>query len=269
MNFSPNNLVFLPYPQKAQNLLKDREDGFTLVELLFVAVLFAIMSTILFGTLRSIIKTQNIINDKMLIYSEVQQLFGRMITELSSRTKTAVRSRPTQSDGVGTIAPGAPFILGYHVREGSIDKDILRFVASGQGQATFGENANFGDVQIEYRLEEQESGTSDNFTEHKTYRLVREESPAGITDVDSIKKHRLIVTLSNKISSMRFRYFGGKSRDRGWRNEWQNQGPRLPEAIEISLSLVTADGQEHSFRTATSVEKSRVKSGDFRNIGGG
>lgn len=241
------------------------QKGFTLVELVVVAVLLAFLASLLFGSMRGIIQTRETTEESTKILKVASVILSTLTDELSSRANVPVRV-PTEGSGVGEIRNRSRYMLGFHFQKGAADTDRLRFTARGKAKATLGEHANFGDVQIEYRLEE----TEDGFTggQIRRFTLIREESPAVLGDVQSIEQRTHRLALADNVAALRFRYLKNARGTTNWQREWQGRDLRHPLAIEISLSLVDDADKVHSFRTAVTVSESRSNQLGFRSIGG-
>lgn len=257
-----------------QNILRPKQDavnegekGFTLVELVVVAVLLAMMSAILYSTINSILSSKSLVERQREVDREAQYILDRMVRELTSRVAIglSVSSRKGSSDEKDTSTSGGsslltttaqPYIEGNHKKNSHSTADTIRFVSTGTGQSVVGGFSNAGLVEIRYSLEKR----TDHSDEHpkdglESMLLVREEYPADV-DNEKIRKNRKVsLPLANDIVGLSFRYM----KDSKWQQEWKNQYAKLPEAIEITLKIRGADEAVETYRTAVSISKAAKK----------
>jgi hypothetical protein len=112
-------------------------------------------------------------------------------------------------------------------------------------------SSNFGNVQIEYKLQQGITPKKDKDDAPKTYWLTRTEIPAGTQNKKLVESRRFEYPIAKNVSSLNFRYLGLGN----WRDEWGSGDNNLPKAIEISIGLVDSEGNIEILRTAYAVRK--------------
>lgn len=223
--------------------VKRPEAGFTLIEVAMVALLLALMSGILYGTLRSLKNTKAQIEARRTSTRTAQYVLQRMTRELTNRLEQEL----AQND------PSAPKVrfLGKNEKIGEADADSIRFMSLGSGQVVYEGSTNFGAVEIEYRLSE--AGEDDLITTDAAENqlvLVRSEVPA-VDNKDIREKRRIVFPLSERISSLNFRY----RRSGKWLDEWSEKRQGIPDAVEITIGITGANKSIEKFRTAVSLKR--------------
>ena len=234
--------------------------GFTLVELVFVAALIALLSTILYGSVGGIVRTKNKLESRRMIDRTAQYVLGRMTRELTNAVPvpfTTYQSGTSSSDSSSDKNQTKTYFLGTKGRIGEYEADVLRFTSAGSGQVVFEGSSNFGVVEVEYRLE-QAAATALMTTdpakipegEVRTV-LVRDEIPAEVKDKDTALARRVVFPLSENVVSLNFRF----RRAEKWLDEWPAKRQGYPGAVEITIGVRGEDGQVESFRTAVAMQR--------------
>ena len=237
-----------------------------------VTVLLALLSAILYSVISGILRSRDISRSIVGVDRTAHVILTRLTTELSGRSlMIPVRSKdgggssleedPSPSPtpgGAFAISGSAQYFLGRDARDGEYDRDSLRFVTHSGGLAPTGTYANYGPLEIQYRLEldpeldgeesdrTMERGFADSST---SLTLVREEFPAAVTDEEVLKQRRFATPIAEGILSLNFRY----QRDGKWLDGWRDQSPPLPEAIEITIGLKAEGEKVEYFRTAIAI----------------
>lgn len=225
--------------------------GFTLVELLLVVTLLAFMGSILYGSLSGIIRSRNLIDQHRRNDQIGRFVIGKLSHELLNRLAEPL-TRTQSSEGEETPRSSlSSFMIGKRSEGTEGNRDSLRFLCSQGALAVIGGKANYGVVEIEYRLEEPKgkrfTGDLTQETSNPTgLVLIREELPAGLRDKKLIEESRSSVAIADGISSLQFRYyFGGK-----WLNQWSAGQTKLPDAVEITLEVDSSGKSKSVYRTA-------------------
>lgn len=244
---------------KPASLIKS-ERGFTLFELIVVALLLTFMSAILYSTLKGVIRAK----ESGEIYRESERtahyVLSRMISEFSSRGFVPLIRANDEAFEKSGLPQGVPvYFFGTNSQDGDDDNDTIRFVTSSGAQRFIDSPSNFGLVEVEYRLEKPAGQVSNFGNDKKNLKtLVRRELPALVED-DQIRKERTIVfPLAENVTSLNFRFLKqGK-----WQNDWKEANANLPEAIEITLGVGSVNGEKQIYRTAVFINV-RQKPGQF------
>ena len=257
------------------------QSGFTLFEVVAVTGILAVLSAIVYGTISGMIRAKTYAEGEIEVEETAHRLLVRFTTELTGRSllvplrrgsqNTDLETDDEQDNADGTKSPqgGNPFgqtnspfpasveyFRGENKEKGSSDQDKLRFVSSTATQTFLGGISNHGVVEVEYRLEplpdeDQNPSSSSSDEPREKYALVRDETPAGVTDKTILKKRRVVIPVAEPVASLNFRYLkNGK-----WENEWKNQP--VPEAVEITVGLIDGNGKIRRYKTAVFINQRR------------
>ena len=211
------------------------EKGFTLIELIIVSVLLAILGGLLYRTINGVIQAKNIVESEIEATSRAQFILEKIGRELSSVNLGALNL----SNGSGSLGLSNVIFLGQ--------KDRITFNTSAGGQIINGRNNNYGSVQVSYYLESE----SKEFSGRKTFKLIREELPSGITDEKTVEMRRSSTTVINSVEKIAFRFYSREN----WADTWDQ--PNLPEAVEILLLLKDIENTTKAYKTAYSLGRQR------------
>lgn len=236
------------------------ETGFTLIEVLLVSVLIGLMAVIIFATWNSVARAKQAIDNERQSIRAAQYVITRITKELAGyATESLTTGDEGGSQSTGTLGesaglagatplgtPAVSYLLGTDKTADRGSADSLRFISSTAGQAQLGTFANFGLVEIEYRLEKPKGEFGSALEANDEYVLVREETPAAVDNKDLREKKKFVFPLAEHVTSLNFRYFDGAL----WKDAWGEGIHNVPEAIEISLSLKTPTGATATYRTA-------------------
>ncbi len=247
------------------------EAGLTLIELVLVTVLLALMAGILYSSLDGISRTRNSVESDQGGYQTARYVLARMREELL--TKIAEPLRIKRKDGSKAAEGESPnerrlFFAGIDAKSGEADADSLRFVSATGAQPVAGAIGNHGRVELEYRLEEatdsmHDGKKTDDGRGIATFYLIREETPAGVTDEKVLDKKRVVFPLSENITKLNFRYM----KNGRWEETWSDSLGTFPEALEISLGVINKGGREEVFRTAVPLGKRTAQTTGFAGFG--
>lgn len=253
-----------PGSEAGRAISKD-ERGFTLIELVVVAVLAAVLSAILYGTITGIVRSRDLAARVLTRDRTAHYVLSRMTHEIAGRSALVpLAARKDSADGASPSAQPSPqpslgfagfvggtqYILGSRGEEGESSRDSIRFVSAGTAQGFIGAFVNYGLVEIEYRLEEDPNAPPAR-DDRKRLLLVREERPAAVPAPEVAEQRKVVVPIAENVRSLGFRYL----KDGKWLPEWKNQSPPLPEAIEITLEVVDEEGGTDRYRTAVFVNR--------------
>ena len=232
------------------------EQGFTLIELLVVSVLLAVMSAILYGTLNGIIRGNTMVENERDTARVAQYVLERMTRELSSRVQ--LQLSVIQQNSADSRNPVPSVFEGGSEQAAGGDRGYVRFVCLNGAQAFYNAIPNYGLVEIGYHLEDSANKTFGSISRPGSegrHVLVRVEVPADVQNKDIIKKKTLAFPLAEDVASLRFRFM----KDGKWLSEWKNQSAQLPQAVEITLKLVTPERKTETYRTAVSLNRALKK----------
>ncbi len=208
--------------------LRNSEKGFTLIELIIVSVLLAVLGGLLYGTINGVIQAKNIVEAEIEATSKAQFLLEKMGRELSSVNQGVLN--------IGGIISNIIF-LGQ--------KDRITFNTSAGGQIINGQNNNYGSVQVSYYLESE----SKEFSDKKTFKLIREEVPTGISDEKTVEMRKNISSVINSVEDIKFRFYSLEN----WADTWEQ--PNLPEAVEILLLIKDIENTTKAYKTAYALRR--------------
>ena len=226
----------------------DNQSGLTLIELVVVALLVAMMSFMLYGTLAGIIRTRDASDATRAADETAHYVFSRMSSELAGRGFVPLNKVQDEQQSGTQASLSQAYMQGTDQHGGDADQDKLRFVSTNAAQPFVGGPANYGLVEVEYHLAE--NANSDEYSaapgEASTMTLVREETPAGTNSKDIINSRRVVLPLAENIVGLNFRYL----KNGAWQKDWKETNPPMPEAVEISLKVKANSGKVETYRTA-------------------
>lgn len=218
-----------------------REDGFTLIELVVVSLLLALLSAVVYGSITTLVRTKNVLEDRRVSERTAQSILSRLSRELENRQSeplTDLMNKRGRSSRRGKDNDFLSLLIGRTRRLVGRDADSIRFVTLGSSASS--NLGNPGIVEVEYRVE------ATNLSREAPFILLREEIPAGVDDRRILESRQFRSVLSDKIHSLQFRY----RFNRRWVNQWSASRETLPDAVEITLSVFTDSGGVDTYRTA-------------------
>ena len=223
----------------------------TLVELLVVAVLLAVLSGLLYGTLSGIIRARENLLIKRQAYRSAANFFTRIRSEFGSALAEPLFQGGGQSSapGSGLGASGAAgvgpvtYLVGTNGKGGENSSDMIHFSTSSGAQELYDAESNRGLIEITYRVELSATPglTGDSFGV-----LMRDEIPAGVKNEATVLRRRRTFPVCDRVISFNLLYY----RDKKWQSEWKDSSSRLPKAIDIELILADDKGDPVYTRTA-------------------
>lgn len=226
------------------------EAGFTLIELSFVALLLALLGAIVYGTITTMVRTKNALEERRVSERTAEALLTRISRELENRyaeglrkKKKAVSEQDSSTEQSSDEAETVSMLLGRSLKIRGNDADSIRFITLGNPGSTI--MGNSGVIEVEYRLEPGPAGQAGR----ELFNLVREEVPADLRDEKALLARDYKIVLSDHVRSLQFRY----RFNRRWVNQWSNRRENLPDAVEITLVLATESGGSDTYRTAVSL----------------
>ena len=219
--------------------------GFTLIELLVVSVLLTILGSLLYSTINGIIQARTLVEAEIESTSKAHYVIERIGRELTSISPTQLQfDDPKKNAALGFRRI---IFLGTDQKGQGGSRDSISFVTSVGGQIIPGQNSNYGSAQISYRLVK----TAKKFGDKKTYKLIREEIPAGVSDTKTMEFRKLSFPIAENVVSLNFRYFSlGK-----WVNVWDENQTNFPEAVEMTILFEDSEGKVKPYRTAYALRR--------------
>lgn len=232
------------------------ESGFTIIELLTVSVLLALLATILYSSITAVLNGREVVSAQRQVTLVAQFVLDTLGRDLVAREAIPLEvNDPSQStpQGGSTFAGFGQrkFLLAENASDNEQATDSLRLVTQSQSSSILREKRNFGMLEVHYRLEKPPRD-SVRIGSLRSYRLLREEVPAAVSEAKTRQAKRLTQVLADNITEFNLRYM----LDGKWQDEWGAGAARaFPEAIEITLAFVDENETEHRYRTAIAVSK--------------
>jgi hypothetical protein len=205
------------------------------------------MSTILYSTLNSFIRSKNVILSGRKSQRIAMHIFERMNRELLNRANERISDSALKSEPRSTHSNSRRrYLIGKHIEQTNASTDSIRFVTEGSAQELIGGLSNRGRVEVEYRVEKPEDYLSKSQDEEiATYVLVREEIPAGQINEQYTQIQKITFPVAENVVSFGLRY-----RRRGqWIEEWRGSNVGFPDAIELTLKLANERGEIDEYRS--------------------
>ncbi len=225
------------------------QSGLTLVELVVVAVLLALMSAVLFGTINGIIRSRNTVEQKRIIGRTARYVLGQIREDLRARVAEPVIGEDEKASGAGNPYQNT-YMIGRRNETDQKNADTLTFVT--QNLSAPGTNGTLlpGHSEVSYYLTSASGTLPASGTENadQSLRLIRDTVPAGTKNKKIRDERRSSFVIADNISGLRFRYlFSGK-----WSEQWLPGQARLPDAIEVTLDIGSAaqDSQRYKMLVA-------------------
>jgi len=224
----------------------------------FVALLLALLGSIVYGSITTLVRTKSVIESGRVGQRTAEALITRISRELENRYAEPLRSKKAATQvGATTTAPpdddAAPLLVGRTRRVQGVSADSIRLVTLGNPAST--EMGNPGLIEVQYSLQSIPN-TADNGSLYPgslytgpMFSLVREEGPANVEDQKTFDARTFRQVLSDKVRSLQFRY----RFNRRWVNQWSTKRETFRDAVENTLSMASAGGGSQIYRTAVSI----------------
>jgi len=250
------------------------EAAFSMLELVVVTMLLGIMGSILYTVLNNILTSEKLVTAELSAYRAGIRVVDQINRELTSAAREGLVGDEEDDDSGDTnqnpttgatpqavnylSSSRAQFLVGRDKKRSRADADEIRFVSDGNAQEVLSGGGNAGRVEIAYRLERKQDRDArrNPNSDIESYILLREERPAGVPDERLAEARKLIIPLTDKATSLNFRYFSNGE----WLEEWGQNQLRLPEAIEVRVGILGDGGSEEVFSTLVALEFPRERS---------
>ena len=255
-------------PESNHDSIWQNESGFTIIELLAVTVLLALMSTILYSSLSAVLNGRELVSARKKVMLTAEHIFSQLSSDLAARESITLDESSTQNSTQNTTQNStnanptlASGFSGFGVRKfmscedstiSNASADTLNFVTHSFPITVVSEVRNFGLIEVLYKLEELPRDLVDSDQEVPTFRLLRQETPAAVSEKKTREYHQATNILADSITEFNLRFrINGK-----WSDKWSATGGRaFPEAIEISVGILDEEQNPHLFRTAIAISK--------------
>lgn len=221
--------------------------GFTLLELVFALLIFALMLSFAYGGLTSVMRTKGLLDDSR----EARSITNSILLRLTRELQLASAGQPLmpRPDEVGGEGRRATRLLGERERLRNDQRgDSITFTATEGGQYVMDGSTHTGLVQITYRVEEdpEQRGEKD-----ATYYLIRDETPYK-RPFDKAFEQTMTFPVTKQLEAFELYYFDP---DKGqWVDEWSAENnASMPAMIQFTVKIRTPSGKRESFTTAVPV----------------
>ncbi len=226
-------------------MVKDKEIGFTLIEVVIAISLLSVILVTLYSSLDKIIETKNILDDRRDTTTIASAVLGRITRELQLSYAQSVLM-PPMNDQNKKYPPRVSLVGEPRVMEQGRKGAIITFLALEGGQYLPDGGTHSGLVQITYRTEpnpEDKSG--------ETSYLVREEIPYTRPFEKAYKK-AMIFPISHSVVSLDLKYHGEQSEE--WSATWGDEKRLgLPNMVKLSLTVRSPLGKNESYLTTVAL----------------
>ena len=234
----------------------NKESGLTLVELIVVAALLVLMTSIIFGTITGIIRTRNQLDSNRQATNVARYAIQRISQDLRNRVAEPLvptdEESSKQSSSSSSSSASSSYMIGKNQQKDGADSDVLRFITLNGAQAVIGGASNFGRVEVLYELAKagKLKSISDSMSNKEgSFVLIRQEAPAGIKKKELREQSLLSLPIAENVAYLNFRYYtNGK-----WLEQWGSGQAKLPDAIEIALGVFNGNGTVTNYKTAIMV----------------
>ncbi len=241
------------------SLVRRNELGFTLIELSFVAILLALLGSIVYGSITMLVRSKNALEERRVTERTAEAILARIGRELENHFSEPLRPEkkraqpapePVDEDGEADEEPAesVSLMLGRAKRVRGAQADSLHFTTLGNPASS--SLGNPGVIEVEYRLQQNDQfAAAGGLMGPPTFTLIREEAPAGVEDIKVVDPRRFRAALTDRVRSLQFRY----RVNRRWINQWSPRRDNFPDAVEITISLATDSGSADTYRTAVTL----------------
>lgn len=222
---------------------KQRQSGFTLVELVIALGIFGIVMTVAYLSLTSITEAKQTLDDTR----DVGQVADAVLSRMTRELQLAFAGLPLMPppDNLGTPYSSKVNLIG---EEDSLPNgmpgDRITFLAMEGGQYLPDGGAHSGVVQISYRAERD----PDKPSNEESYYLVRQETPYT-RPFDKAYQKTMIFPVTRDLVSLQFRYLE-KNGD-AWTGTWgKDANVNLPRLVHFTLQIRSPRGSIETFSTS-------------------
>lgn len=214
--------------------MNGRQRGFTLLELIVVLLVFAVMSVMAYGGLRSVLTARVDVEAAMDRTARYQRTFRKVRDDLQQ-----VRARPVR-DGFGDLQPA---LL-------SVGGDGLLFTRGGWRNPLLAPRASL--ERVRYRL-------ADRTLYRDSWRVLDRAQDSAVVELP----------LLERVDVLRWRFLDDA---REWQDEWPSEQAGVPGMIELQLETEDWGLLRWRFRPGLSPQAAAVltgAAGTAADVGGG
>lgn len=205
--------------------------GFTLLEVLLGAVIFAIISTLTYGALFGTLKTQRTMDEKTLIQETGTTLINKIREDL------------IQVFHVDSLRP-----LTFFKGEDKQNNDTLSFTCLSHFPSRYGAKES-EQTTVTYELEK-------NPEQSELFLLKRRETPfISSTDKDNQTQGDFVV-ISKNVTLFNLQYHDGEKYIQSWDIRSPQNLNKLPKMVWVQFNLKDDKGREREFGTVVEIPMS-------------
>ncbi|RMG43386.1 MAG: prepilin-type N-terminal cleavage/methylation domain-containing protein [Candidatus Dadabacteria bacterium] len=225
--------------------------GFTLIELLLAISILVIVMAAAYASLTSLSRSKKLLDDTRESVAIADTVLQRITRELQLASPLPLLPPADQpkKKTLNTLQ-----LLGTHQAHDNFSHDSITFVASEGGQYLPDGGTHTGEVQITYRVAEDPDHMDDL---NPIYTLVRDEVPYTYPPEKAYNKI-MTFPVTHRLVSLAFSYYDAENAQ--WHQEWGDQNSntlRLPDLIEISITLRSPAGKNETFTTAVAIKSQK------------
>ena len=224
-------------------LKNNKQNGFTLVEILIAIFIFAMVISMLFGTFHSTFSTTDAVRETMTINEMARACIQRMIADLTS---IYLNLPPAYTPpGIDTPADHYRFV-GDITSVGGKGFSRLRFTSS--AHLSFGDSGQSGGIaEIVYYVDQIEEGQW----------VIRRSD--HLYPYDTVKENKNDPVLCEKIKSMAFTYY---DEDGAEHEVWDSESPDNKYSTPMAIGIIFEIGNKNAsqiYRTKIALPVYRLK----------
>lgn len=227
--------------------MREKESGFTLVEVILAISILSVMVVLNYRLIKNLIDTKIVVDDKREGMFIANSVLNRLTRELQLAVTNPKLMPPCDT-------PGAPrpnaVLIAEDGSKGQGKGPTITFSAREAGQYIPDSNSRAGVVQITYRVE-QDPDQKDN-SDNPGLLLVRDEVP-NKNPVDVSCKKTIRFPITNQLVNLEYKFFDKRTKE--WLPAWTGpQSATLPGIIQFSITLKSPKGALDTYTTAVALD---------------
>ena len=205
-----------------------RMQGFTLLELIVVLLVFAVLSIMAYGGLRSVLDARTRVEASLERTAQYQRAFRKLRDDLQQ-----VRARPIR-DGFGDVQPALI----------ALDGEGLIFTRGGWRNPLLAPRATF--ERVRYRL-------TDRTLYRDSWRVLDQAQDSGLVELP----------LLERVDAIRWRFLDSAQE---WQDSWPREANGLPVMVELELEAADWGLLRWRFQPGLSPQAAAILGAAARNI---
>ena len=225
----------------------NRLTGFTIIELVLAIAILSVMLTLSYGSINSILRTKQILDDEQEVERAEQVLVRRLVQEFQLSFGRALL--PPQNSLSTRYASNQNFIGVTDTIGDGQPADSVTFVARGAGQYFLeGRSSNSKTIQISYKIIRDPKNRGPDGED--LYALIREEVPYK-RPYEQAYEEAIRFPLLESVDGLRLQYYDVENTE--WVDTWGEDPSRrdTPKMISFTIFLKTPNGKERSISGTT------------------